>query len=138
MLQPGSGTLDSLLGAYYNRHDGNLSWFVQGMWQRAFNTRDNYKPGQRLGIDVGLGYYVTPDLSLLLQINAQLRSKDSGNAAEPENSGGKSLNLSPGISYRIAQHTQLYGFIQQPIYQYVNGRQLTPDWSAAVGITTSY
>lgn len=138
MLQPGSGTVDSLLGAYYNQHDGNISWFTQALWQHALNTRDDYKPGQRLGVDVGLSYSATPDLNLLLQLNAQLRGKDSGSAAEPDNSGGKSLNLSPGISYRIADSIQIYGFIQKPIYQYVNGRQLTPDWSAAVGINTSF
>ena len=138
MLQPGSGTVDSLLGAYYNQHDGNLSWFTQALWQHALNTRDNYKPGQRLGVDMGLSYSATPKVNLLLQLNAQLRGKDSGGAAEPENSGGKSLNLSPGLSYRIADGIQLYGFIQKPIYQYVNGRQLTPDWSAAFGLTTSF
>ena len=138
MLQPGSGTVDSLLGVYYNQRDGNLSWFTQALWQHALNTRDNYKPGQRLGIDAGLSYSATPKVNLLLQLNAQLRGKDSGGAAEPENSGGKSLNLSPGISYRIAQNAQIYGFIQKPIYQYVNGRQLTPDWSAAIGLTTSF
>ena len=138
MLQAGSGTVDSLLGAYYNQHDGNISWFAQALWQHALNTRDDYKPGQRLGVDVGLSYSATPDLNLLLQLNAQLRGKDSGSAAEPDNSGGKSLNLSPGISYRIADSIQIYGFIQKPIYQYVNGRQLTPDWSAAFGINTSF
>ena len=138
MLQAGSGTVDSLLGAYYNQHDGNISWFAQALWQHALNTRDDYKPGQRLGVDVGLSYSATPYLNLLLQLNAQLRGKDSGSAAEPDNSGGKSLNLSPGISYRIADSIQIYGFIQKPIYQYVNGRQLTPDWSAAFGINTSF
>ena len=138
MLQPGTGTLDSLLGAYYNQHDGNLSWFTQALWQHALNTRDNYKPGQRLGVDVGLSYSATPNVNLLLQLNAQLRGKDSGSAAEPENSGGKSLNISPGLSYRIANGMQLYGFIQKPIYQYVNGRQLTPDWSAAAGLSVQF
>jgi hypothetical protein len=138
MLQAGSGTVDSVLGAFYNRHDGNISWFTQALWQHALNTRDNYKSGQRFNADAGISYNVSPDLNLLLQLNAQLRGKDSGRDAEPDNSGGKSLNLSPGLSYRIAQHTQIYGFMQQPLYQYVNGRQLTPSWSAAFGLTTSF
>ena len=65
MLQPGSGTVDSLLGVYYNQRDGNLSWFTQALWQHALNTRDNYKPGQRLGVDMGLSYSVTPNVNLL-------------------------------------------------------------------------
>jgi hypothetical protein len=29
---------------------------------------------------------------------------------------------------------QLYGFVQLPLYQYVNGTQLTADWSAVAGV----
>ncbi len=32
----------------------------------------------------------------------------------------------------------MYSFVQKPIYQHVNGTQLTADWSAAVGISTQF
>ncbi len=137
-LQPGSGSLDTLLGAYYNYHDGNVAWFVQGMWQQAVSERDDFKPGRKLGADVGMSYSATPDLNLLLQLNFQYKAKDSGANAEPADSGGHSINLSPGFSYRVASGTQVYGFLQKPIYQYVNGAQLTADWSVAFGINTLF
>lgn len=137
-LQPGTGSTDSLLGVYYNQHHGALSWFVQGMWQQVLHERDDFKPGTKLGVDTGLSYQATPDLSLLLQLNLQHKAKDSGANAEPADSGGRSVNLSPGFSYRVATGTQVYGFVQKPIYQYVNGAQLTADWSVAFGLTTQF
>jgi hypothetical protein len=74
----------------------------------------------------------------MLQLNLQHKAKDSGSNAEPQDSGGHSVNLSPGFSYRIASGTQVYGFVQKPIYQYVNGAQLTADWSIAIGVSTQF
>ena len=137
-LQPGSGSVDSLLGAYYNHHDGNIGWFAQGMWQQTISDRDNFKPGRKLSADVGMSYNATPDLSLMLQLNLQHKSRDSGANAEPADSGSRTVSISPGLSYRITPAVQVYGFVQKPIYQYMNGAQLTPDWSAALGINTAF
>ena len=48
-----------------------------------------------------------------------------GAQAEPDDSGGRSLFLSPGVGYAVSKDVQLYGFLQLPLYQYVNGVQLT-------------
>ena len=137
-LQPSSGSVDSVLGAYYNHQVGQLSWFAQGAWQQSVHQRKNFKPGRKLSADVGVSYSATPDFSLLLQLNAQHKSRDSGINAEPADSGGHSLSVSPGISYRVTGNTRIYGFVQKPLVQYVNGTQLTPDWSAALGINTTF
>ncbi len=137
-LQPGSGSVDSLLGAYYNRHDGNIGWFAQGTWQQTLYQRNDFRAGTKLSADVGLSYSATPDLSLMLQLNALHKFKDSGANAEPADSGSSTLSLSPGLSYRVTTGTQVYGFLQKPIYQYVNGAQLTADWSVAFGVNTSF
>jgi hypothetical protein len=137
-LQPGTGSVDSLLGAYYNYRTGATTWFAQGMWQQSVHERDDFKPGRKLNADFGFSYSATPDLSLLLQLNLQHKAKDSGVNAEPEDSGSRSVNLSPGFSYRVASGTQVYGFLQKPIYQHVNGVQLTADWSVAFGLNTTF
>ena len=137
-LQPGSGSVDSLLGAYYSHHDGNIGWFAQGLWQQTLTERDNFKPGRKLSADVGLSYNAAPDMTLMLQLNMQHKARDSGANAEPTDSGSRTLSISPGLSVRLTQSTQLYGFVQKPIVQYLNGAQLTPDWSAALGINTVF
>jgi len=139
-LQPGTGTTDLLLGAYYNGVllNSDSSWFVQGLWQSPLNSREDYRPGQRVSLDVGYRYEATQNIGLMIQLNALYRGRDSGLQAEPEDTGGKSLFLSPGISYAVSKGTQLYGYIQKPLYQYVNGVQLTADWSAIVGLSARF
>jgi hypothetical protein len=139
-LQPGTGTTDLLLGGYFNQvlgaHDS--SWFVQGLWQSALNSRENFKPGNRWSLDAGYRYEATANVGLMLQLNALIKRHDSGLQAEPESSGGKFLFLSPGISYAITKSFQVYGFVQKPIYQHVNGVQLTADWSAVAGLSVRF
>lgn len=139
-LQPGSGTTDLLLGAYYNGvlPSVGASWFVQGLWQLPTNSKEDYRPGQRYSLDLGYRYEATDNVGLMLQLNALRRERDSGLQAEPGDSGGTFLFVSPGASYAVAKGTQIYGFIQKPIYQYVNGVQLAADWSAIVGLSTRF
>ena len=73
-------------------------------------------------------------VSLLLQLNALWRGRDSGEQAEPDDSGGKYLFLSPGISVMVARNVQLFAIVQLPLYQYVNGVQLTANWGATAGV----
>ena len=40
-----------------------------------------------------------------------------------------------GISWNVGKNTQLYAFAQVPIYQSVNGVQLTADRPAAAGVS---
>ena len=136
-LQPGSGTTDALLGAYtYHRLEGDATTlFVQGMWQRPLTERDDYRPGQQVTLDVGLRYALTRNLNAQLQLNLLWKDHDQGLNAEPDDSGGSYVFLSPGASYALTTHMQLYGFVQLPMYQYVNGTQLTADWSAVAGLS---
>lgn len=137
-LQPGTGSTDGLVGLYYNHRMGDMSWFVQGMWQQAMNERDDFRPGRHVSADIGMAYAATPKLNLLVQLNTLYKSRDKGANAQPEDSGGHSVFVSPGLSYRVTDTVQMYGFVQKPIYQYVNGTQLTTDWTASVGISSQF
>ena len=135
-LQPGSGTTDVLLGGYLQ---GSLpmkdaSWFAQAMVQAALNTREEFRPGDRLTVDFGVRYQLR-DLGLMLQLNTLVKAKDRGDEAEPDDSGGKFVYLSPGISYSLTRDVQIYGFVQFPVYQYVNGVQLVANRAVALGVS---
>lgn len=145
-LQPGSGSTDVILGAYYHQDaaDSPWGWFISAQLQTALSTKNDYRPGNDIALDVGTHYAISPTLSGLLQMNAQFKERDSGLNAHTH-SGGRSLNLSPGLSFAAAPTTRLYGFVQLPLYQYANPDpagspygQLTAPWSFAVGISHSY
>ncbi len=139
-LQPGTGTTDALLGAYYVRAlpAQELSWFAQAQFQAPINSRDEYKPGARLTADVGLRYDLTEGTSLLLQANFLARGRDSGVNAEPGDGGGRSVFVSPGASVALTRDIRVYGFLQLPLYQYVNGVQLTSDKAALLGASLRF
>jgi len=149
-LQPGSGSTDAILGAYYHQDLANSpwGWFVSGQLQSALQTRDGYRPGNEIALDLGAHYTLSPALTGLLQLNANFKERDSGAKANLH-SGAHSLNLSPGLSYAVAPKTKLYGFVQLPIYQYANSDptllpgdpvygQLTAPWSLSFGISQSF
>ena len=70
-----------------------------------------------------------------MQANALWRGRDRGAEAEPEDTGGTSLFLSPGVSYSVGKALNVYGFFQLPLYQYVNGVQLTARKAFTIGVT---
>ncbi len=139
-LQPGTGTTDAVLGFYAVRALPlqDLSWFAQAQWQAPLNARDQYRPGRRLAVDGGLRYELTGDLSLMLQANLLLRGRDAGANAEPVDSGGRSLFLSPGLSYAATKDLRVYAYLQVPLLQHVNGVQLTANRAAVAGLSVRF
>jgi len=139
-LQPGTGSTDVLLGAYFSKvmAADRFALFVNGLMQHPVDTRDDFEPGNRFTVDAGYRYEASEKIGLMLQLNALVTEKDSGSEAESDDSGGRSVYLSPGVSFAITQNVQVYGFFQQPIYQYVNGVQLTADWSVASGVSVRF
>jgi hypothetical protein len=122
------------MGVFYNRLVPSFgSIFVQARFESAMDSRDQYRPGNRYYVDLGARYPLTPRLALLAQINAVVKSHDLGDNAEPDESEGKFLYFTPGVSYGLSHALQLYAFVQLPIYQYVNGVQLTAHWGALAG-----
>ena len=136
-LQPGTGTTDLVLGGYWYCGDAlaDTSWFARAQVAMPMNSRDGYRPAKLLNVDAGYRRGLGRDLAVMLQLNAHWKGRDSGQNAEPEDSGMRQLFVSPGISWNVSQNAQVYGFAQFPIYQSVNGVQLTAKWSALAGVS---
>ena len=142
-LQPGNGSTDLIVGAFWQRgaHGDALSYFAQAMLQTSIRHVADFKPGNQINLDAGLRYALGSSASALLQLNYQNNAQDSGVAAPADASGmpgtstgGRFLYLSPGVSFAVVPGTNLYGLLQLPLYQYVNGEQLTASRSFTVGI----
>ena len=127
----GSGSTDLLLGFY---HMGGLvdrfDWFTNAQLDQPFLTQDSYRPGTE--IDAAIGSYYdglnlgesAGKLAPLLQLIGSQRWRDGGANADPPNSGYTRLMISPGVEYDI-QRVRLYGDVEVPVYQRVNGNQIT-------------
>jgi hypothetical protein len=138
-LQPGTGTTDAIVGVYYNDAiNKDWGYFSQVMYQAALNSKDGYKPGNSLNASLGVRYagfdYVAPQL----QLNVRYSQHDTGANADTFSTGGTLLYISPGIVAAVSDQISLYGFVQVPIYQDVNGVQLAPRFIPSVGMRYSF
>jgi len=51
---------------------------------------------------------------------------------------GRAVYLSPGLTMHAGQNTQVYVFIQLPVYSNLSGYQLFPRYTATVGMNTHF
>ena len=138
-LQPGTGTTDVILGAYYlNAINKDWGYFGQAIAQIALKSRDDYRPGNGLNLNLGLRYMGFDDITPQLQVNARVVARDSGANADTVSTGGTLVYLSPGVTVRVNKELKLYSFLQLPIHQDVNGVQLAPRWTASVGLNYAF
>jgi hypothetical protein len=137
-LQPGTGTTDVLAGYYVNQGfllgDTASQRFARLLVQAPLNASGGYRPGNQYGLDVGLIAPALGTVSTLLQVNAVIKDRDRGPSSEAQNSGGSFVWLSPGVSVAAGNTARVYGFVQVPLYQRVNGYQLTANWTATAGL----
>lgn len=133
-LQPGTGTTDLILGAYYaDTLNKNWDYFAQGTFQAAINSKDEYKPGNGMNLNLGLRYTEFSSFTPQIQLNARHVEHDNGANADTVSTGGTLIYLSPGVVVPVSQQASLYGFVQLPVYQNVSGVQLAPRYTASVG-----
>lgn len=139
-LQPGTGTTDVVIGAYFRQAVAawNASWFAQAGGQLPLNSHDNFKPGQQWTVDVGGRWEATERLGVLLQLNLLWKGRDTGSEAEPNDSGGRFAFISPGLTFAITNKASVYAFYQLPVYQYVNGIQLVAKSAFSVGASVQF
>ena len=138
-LQPGTGTTDAILGVFYT-DSINQDWdyFTQAIYQKALDSRDQYKPGAGLNLNLGLRYAGFSGFAPQIQLNFRDVNHDVGAQADTISTGGQLLYLSPDISARVSANVSAYGFVQLPIYQDVHGVQLAPRYTASLGVRYSF
>ena len=98
------------------------------------NRRADYLPGVTGLAAIGVHYTGWKGITPQLQFNLRLAAKDSGFNSDRDNSGGQLLYASPGGAVRLSPRASLFAFIQVPVYQRVNGFQLTPRVTATAGL----
>jgi len=143
-LQPGTGSTDLLLGGFYSGGLEKLGWFAQGLWQHALASQAGYRPGDAITVNGGLRYAdMGQRIVPLLQANYVHRNIDRGNLVNVEFdgsplTGGDLLYLAPGVSATLGAGFSAYGYVQFPVYQDVNGVQLTAKQIYSVGMRKTF
>jgi hypothetical protein len=146
--QIGTGSTDMLFGGYkmgnlpFTLMDRPFGWFLQGMYDLPFTYQDHYKPGREFDGSVGTYYdfgVVGPlkELAPMLSFLGSDRSRDRGINANPQSSGYDKIAISPGIETTI-KNLRIYADIEVPIFQNVNGFQLTAPFATKLIVSYSF
>ncbi len=143
-LQPGTGSTDLILGAYYYQPvSQDFDAFVNGQYQFAIahkldQANADFRPGNQANISFGLRYEANPKLVPQVQINLTHKSADQGALADTANTAGTVAYLSPGATVEVASRLHVYGFVQKAFYSQLSGYQLFPRWSANIGASLAF
>lgn len=139
-LQPGTGSTDIIVGAYYFRAiSQNFDFFANGQFQSALTHHldqpgNDFRPGNATTVSFGARYVPNPRLMPQLQVNLLRKSRDQGALADVQSTAGNVAYVSPGVTARLVSSLQVYGFVQVPVYSNLYGYQLFPRWTASVGV----
>ncbi len=143
-LQPGTGSTDLIVGAYYYQAiSQNWDAFVNGSFQAALTSKQNdpgndFRIGNLTTVSFGLRYEENPHIVPQVQINLSRKSHDQGALADAPDSAGTVAYLSPGLTVSLQHDLQVFGFVQVPLYSRLDGFQLAPRWTASVGMSYAF
>ncbi|HUI60017.1 MAG TPA: transporter [Steroidobacteraceae bacterium] len=140
-LQPGTGSTDIIVGAYYYQAvSQDFDFFANGQFQSAVKHHmdepgNDYRPGNSTTLSFGLRYERDPRWVPQLQINLLRKSRDQGALADIESTAGNVAYISPGMTVQVASKLHVFGFVQVPVYSNLYGYQLFPRYTASVGVS---
>jgi hypothetical protein len=143
-LNPGTGSTDLIVGAYYYQPvSQNFDAYINGQFQGAVAEDLNqpgadFRPGNQATMSLGLRYEADPAWVPQLQINLTRKNADSGALADTTDTAGTVAYLSPGVTLSVLKNTQVYAFLQLPIYSNLDGYQLFPRWTGSVGASYAF
>jgi hypothetical protein len=152
-LAPGSGSVDLFGGVVYQTQLevpsfsrgplGNASvmpFFVGATYRRNGRGTEDYRLGDELLVNAGVNYPLFAQLQLLAQVNADFRDRDEvGNTDEdPAHTGRTSVYVSPGVRVGLPGGMAAYWLVQIPVYQRVNGIQLTAGYNLIGGVQARF
>jgi len=143
-LQPGTGSTDVIVGAYYYQAiSQNFDAFVDGQFQAAVKQRmdqpgNDFRPGNALSVSLGLRYEGNPRWVPQLQLNLLHKARDEGALADVQNTAGSVAYVSPGITVQLSASLHAFAFAQLPVYSNLYGIQLFPRWTGSAGVTYAF
>lgn len=150
-MQTGSGSYDLKPALTFNKHNENYNF--GGQVSAVIRLNDNnadYRQGNMISVQGWISKSLSPSLSTSLRLEGKNEEKIEGRdalinnpvqSANPNFYGGERLFLGMGVN-----HSPQTGLLAQkslnleiigPIYENLNGPQMSGDWSLTLGFKTN-
>ena len=143
-LQPGTGSTDLIVGAYYYLAVGEtIDVFANVQFQSALTSKQDrpgtdFRPGNSTTVSFGVRYERSPRWVPQLQMNLLHKSVDQGALADIYDTAGYVAYLSPGLTVQVSSKLHVYGFAQLPVYSDLVGYQLFPRYTVSAGLSYAF
>ena len=143
-LQPGTGSTDIFVGAYYYQPvSKNFEAFANVQFQRAVTSKQNqpgndFRPGDTTTVSFGVRYEANLRWTPQLQLNLTHKSVDQGALADSADTPGNVAYISPGLIAKVFGTLDAYGFVQVPVYSNLVGYQVFPRYTFSVGASYAF
>jgi hypothetical protein len=143
-LQPGTGSTDVIVGAYfYQVLTEEFDFFANAQFQSAVTAKqahagNDFRPGNSTTLSFGVRYEAHPRFVPQLQMNLLHKGVDQGALADITDTAGYVAYFSPGVTARVAGKLHVYGFVQLPVYSDLVGNQLFPRYMVSVGASYAF
>ena len=145
-LQPGSGSLDAIVGGAITKIDGR--WLGNAdLIAKLNSSADHFQFGNVLRADIGGQYRLWPahykqydqlTVNLLAELNSVWLGRNQASGQSVAASGGFKLFATPGIQVIFNRYFLFEAGVQIPIVLDLNGNQLEEDYVAITGFRIRY
>jgi hypothetical protein len=136
-VQPSTNSFGLNAFLFFNKgfNNINLRLFTINRFEYNFEDHYDYQYGPVVLNSIFVSKRIVPRFFGVLQVRSEYRGKDKDQGETRDNSGNYLLVLSPQLSYSIAGKWNITLVYDQPIYKNYQGKQLTPKYSIALGLS---
>lgn len=153
MMQLGSGSFDLLPGITYLRKSSKINWSIQALGTlRTFNNSIGYIYGNELTLNAWAAYQLNGEISFSARVESLFSGAIDGRDpkiyailepdANPDNYGGQRVSGYIGLNYYLDKlrlsESKLGIEVGMPVYQYLNGPQLSNRFCLNASFTKSF
>lgn len=138
-IQAGSGSLDVVASLAYSRQElAGVDWTVSTSHQFVTRNDRGYRFGDETIAAITASRALSSAVVASLQLKGGHRGRDDFLDQPVPSSGWSYLAVVPGARVRVTRGLSVYGFVQFPVYQYVNEFQLGSSVMALTGISKTF
>ncbi len=145
-LQPGSGSVDAILGAAFTRVDGR--WLVNADLLGKINSEaDDYRFGNTYRFDIGGQYRLYParyerfdqtTVNLIAELNTIYAEKDTFQGPTLADTGGLKMFVTPGLQVIVSEDMLFEAGVQLPAILNLHGSQLEENLRVIIGLRARF
>ena len=143
-LQPGTGSLDYMLGLSANKRYNHLVILDGSILYHIKTDGDqNYEFGDIIRVNIGATFNVIdkekkPTFNLLSEVISQFANKDEREGETVRDSGGTTIFFAPGVSSKLTEQLKTTVSVPVPVFQSLGGIHQELDFNVLLGMSYSF